>query len=290
MKMSNRTLARAVSAAIVLGAVTTGTIGFASAASAAESAKGGSICGIVWHDVNEDGIRQADEPVLPNVTIGDLNQGTRYVNSGPDGRYCLTGLPVGDYVLQANDLSGFGKSWTHDGRDSKFGFTTGLGYDHDDASNPIPIKIRKSHGKFTRVENFDAGYLTATSDLQAVQLLVAPNLPVGTPIHVGDVIDVYGAVAPSGNAAEQLGATLTLPEGMTILDRQGGMPSYVQGQQVIGDFHERRFPGAVEFVGAKVRIDQPITAGQVKVETHLGVFHDSNPNNNVLTQAFSTAG
>ncbi len=83
-----------------------------------------------------------------------------------------------------------------------------------------------------------------------------PALPGGAGPKVGDVIDVYASVTNNSNANEWLGAMLTLPEGMTPLSTQGGIPSYIQGQQVIGDFRERRGPGDCEYIGAKVRVDQ----------------------------------
>jgi hypothetical protein len=289
MKLGNRALARIVSVGIVLGAAMTGSVVLAGGASAAGSNSGGSICGTVWHDLNGDGYRQVDEPVIPGHAIG-VYGGSRHVISGADGRYCFTGLPVGDYVLQSNDRSLIDNTaWTTDGRDSKFGRTTGLGYDPVDV-NQVPIKITKKHGKYTHVDNFDSGFLDASVDLYAVQVIVAQSVPAGESYHVGDVIDVYGSVGINGNAAEQLGGTLTLPEGLTILDREGGTPSYVQGQQVIGDFQERRYPGDIEFIGARVRVDKPITAGEIKIETHRGVFPDTNPNNNVLTSTITAVG
>ncbi|MEV4316905.1 SdrD B-like domain-containing protein [Actinocrispum sp. NPDC049592] len=242
----------------------------------ASADQGGSICGTVWHDVNEDGVRDANEPVIPNHLVGLHGNGDIYVNSGDDGRYCFTNIAEGDYTLRSNDRSLLDQtSWTHPGRDSKFD-EYGAGYAAGDP-NQGPIHVTEK----TRIDDYDSGFLDARVDLHAVQIIVTKQNP-----QVGDVFEIYGSVGNSGNAPEQLNGTLTLPEGLTILDRAGGMPSYVQGQQVIGNFYERRFAGDVEFVGATVRVDKPVN-GEIKIETFRGVFPDVNPGNNVLTQPIS---
>lgn len=61
-----------------------------------------SISGIVWEDLNFDGVRQADEPGLKNVLMraGRLDSLT-----GPDGSYSFEGLAPGSHVVTVE--SGF---------------------------------------------------------------------------------------------------------------------------------------------------------------------------------------
>ncbi|MEV4318980.1 hypothetical protein [Actinocrispum sp. NPDC049592] len=284
MKISN-VVVRVLTAGVAVGAVAAGPVMLAGNASAGEVEKGGSICGTVWTDTNGDGLRQADEKPIPFHLVR-VDGRPRFALSDLNGHYCLKNLPEGGYVLKSGDRARIDQTgWTLEhptGGGSRFDNTTGLGYDYKDM-NRIPVQITKQDGKFTHVENFDSGFVPAKVDLRTVQVLVDPMSPPGKVFKVGDVIEVYGSVSNSGNVAEHLGGTLTLPEGVTILETRGGTPSHIKGQQVIGDFTERRFPGDGEFVGALVRINRPMTDAEVKIEVHKGVYKDIDPTNNVLT-------
>ncbi|WP_188317090.1 SdrD B-like domain-containing protein [Solihabitans fulvus] len=252
--------------------------------------RGGSICGTAWKDLNNDNRRQADEPVIPNHTVGIVGQGTKYVNTGADGRYCLQDLPVGTYTLQTNDRSlldgtGYANALWKPGQlpdahgASKFDLTDGMS---------APVKIEKgANGSITQIDNFDTGFVPANMDLVAARIGF-DGVPGGRDtFQVGDTFTVYGNVQNAGAVAEQLGATLTLPEGLKVLDREGGMPSEVRGQQVVGQFHERRFRNDWEFIGAKVQVVKAFSAAEIKLEVPRGVFKDINPDNNVLTRKIS---
>jgi hypothetical protein len=287
--MKIRGFARALTAGIAFGAVVAGPVMLAGNASAGEVESGGSICGTVWTDANGDGYRQAGEKPIPFHLVRVADQ-SRFAISDLNGHYCLKNLPEGGYVLKTGDRARIDQTgWTVERPDggSRFDWSTALGYDYPDGMNRRPIQITKQDGKFTHVENFDSGFLPAKVDLSTVQVLVNPWSGPNKDFKVGDVIEIYGSVANNGNVSEHLGGTLTLPEGVTILQNLGGTPSYVKGQQVIGDFTERRFPGDLEFIGARVRIDKPMTDAQIKIAVHKGVFKDINPDNNVLTGKLS---
>jgi LPXTG-motif cell wall-anchored protein len=247
------------------------------------SGSGGSICGTFWQDVNGDGIHQAAEPPMAGVDLDIGHAADTRTDSA--GHYCFTGLAAGTYTLQANDLAFLGGfDWTLPGHDSRVDWTNGT-------SGPITVAGPTSH-----VENFDVGYQKATDDLRPVQLLIDINGETKyasdqtwatTPFHVGDTFTVYGSVGIYGNLPDQLGATLTVPDGLTVLDTSGGMPSSVTGpHQVSGQFPARRFPGDIEFLGAVVRVDKPFQAGQLKVQVAPSIF-DANPNNDALTESLS---
>lgn len=245
--------------------------------------RGASICGTVWRDANGDGKRQADEPRIPNSLIGLETDQTNYTNSDADGKYCLNDIRAGRHTLGANDRLLFTprEGWTRDGQDSKFSFVNG---------RSIPVDVAAG----ATVENFDAGYQIGKMDVRTTQLLLIwggttydlkdPNTSLS--IQVGDEFTIVGGVLPEGNVAEQLRASLTLPDGLKIVDRFGGMQSHIYGQKVDGYFTERRYPGLVEFVGAQVRVEHAFAAGEIKLEAAQSIYGETNLDNNVLTVPF----
>jgi LPXTG-motif cell wall-anchored protein len=272
---------RRIYSAVLLLCLGTAPVLLSTPAFAADS--GGSICGTFWQDVNGDGIRQATEPPMAGVDL-DIGHavGTK---TDSTGHYCFTGLSAGTYTLQANDLAFLGGfDWTLPGHDSKVDWTNGT-------SAPITIA-----GPNTHIENFDVGYQKSTDDLRPVQLIIeidgeakyaSDQNWATTPFHVGDTFTIYGSVGIYGNLPDQLAATLTVPDGLTVLGTAGGMPSSVTGpHQVFGQFPARRFPGDIEFLGAVVRVDKPFQAGQLKIQAFPGIF-DANPNNDTLTEPLS---
>jgi hypothetical protein len=268
----------AVTAAIVL---TAGGVPLLTAGLAAADVDS-SISGTVWHDLNEDGVRQPDEPVIANQTIGIVGRGARSVNTDEHGQYRLDHLPPGTYTLRSNDRSmidGTGLT-IKGGKDSRF--------------DPVTAETETiTIGRGTQVTGIDAGYVTARMDLRVTQLLmcgdtdcVASNqdwADLATP-PVGKELTISGGVLPEGNVAEQLGARLTLPAGLRILDRAGGMPSTVAGHTVTGRFPQRRLPGPVEFIGVRVIADAPFDLAEIRLEVTPGVYRDVNPDNNSLTR------
>ncbi|HEY7119154.1 MAG TPA: S8 family serine peptidase [Tepidisphaeraceae bacterium] len=69
-------------------------------------AGGGSIRGVVWNDVNNDGSLQANEPLLAGWTLyldanhnGRLDSGETTATSASDGSYSFSNLPAGNYLI-----------------------------------------------------------------------------------------------------------------------------------------------------------------------------------------------
>ncbi|SDJ20455.1 Carboxypeptidase regulatory-like domain-containing protein [Actinokineospora alba] len=246
--------------------------------------RGATICGTVWRDANEDGLRQAGEPVIPNSAVGLESDGSNYQNSGVDGKYCLTDIAAGHQVLGANDRAYFTPSegWTQQGGDSKFGFTTGR-------TDPITVQAGET------ITGIDAGYRVARMDMRTSQLLMiwgGTTYDMKSPdfapsIQVGDEFTIVGGVYPDGNLAEQLRAKLTLPAGLKLMETFGGMPSTIQGQSVAGGFEGRRHPGAIEFIGVTVRVESAFQAADVRLEVDKGVYADPNLANNILTASIA---
>jgi hypothetical protein len=76
-------------------------IGFAARIDVGMNPLGGAIGGLVWHDVNEDGVVDPGEPGFGGVGIriegGDGQQWL--MNTAPDGAYRVDGLPAGYYTV-----------------------------------------------------------------------------------------------------------------------------------------------------------------------------------------------
>ena len=70
-----------------------------------------SVCGIKFNDINGDGQKQADEPVLPNWEItlsGTLNLTTE---TGSDGSYCFNNLTAGTYTVSEIQQEGWEQTY-----------------------------------------------------------------------------------------------------------------------------------------------------------------------------------
>ena len=66
-----------------------------------------SICGLKYNDLNGDGQKQANEPVLPNWEITLTGLLTMTTTTGADGSYCFNNLPAGSYTVQETQLDGW---------------------------------------------------------------------------------------------------------------------------------------------------------------------------------------
>ncbi|CRK60876.1 hypothetical protein [Alloactinosynnema sp. L-07] len=249
--------------------------------------RGASICGTSWNDANGDGKHQADEPRIGDNFLGLHNETTgrdTYENTKPDGTYCFQDIQAGTYYVGANDRLQMSpqQGWTKEGGDSKFSFVNGRS-----------AVLTLTPGQ--KIENFDAGYQVGKMDVRTTQLLLIwggttydlkdPNTNLS--IQVGDEFTIVGGVVPEGNVAEQLRANLILPDGLKIVDKFGGMQSHIYGQKVSGYFTERRHPGLVEFVGAKVKVERAFSNAEIKLEAERSIFGETNLANNVLTVPFA---
>jgi protocatechuate 3,4-dioxygenase beta subunit len=68
-----------------------------------------SISGVVFHDLNNDGVRDAGEPAIPNatVTLNGAAGGPVTVQTGSDGTYTFTNLAPGTYSVVETQPAGF---------------------------------------------------------------------------------------------------------------------------------------------------------------------------------------
>ncbi|GAA2665311.1 MULTISPECIES: SdrD B-like domain-containing protein [Actinosynnema] len=244
----------------------------AAPAALAEEATG-TVTGIVWHDLNANGLRDAGEPGVKNAYVGIKGLNSSYVATAEDGSYSIT-APAGDHVVHLGDNSGFGKVWgpQADGG-SAFGLCTG---------ETAPISV--GAGETVRV---DGGLVTASFDFQPTEFALSPAKDV---YAVGDVVEVLGGITHDGAGCYSTHATLDLPDGVTKLDRLGDyLPFYATDKpnQVTGQAAERRAAGHAYTLGARVVIDRPLNAAEFKISTMWNDSFDPDHTNNSLTTAIN---
>jgi SdrD B-like domain len=81
-----------------------------------------TIGGLKWNDINGNGVRDADEPGLPGVTVyldlndnAQLDEGEPTTLTGADGKYLFTGVPPASYVVREIVPAGFQQTFAPDG-------------------------------------------------------------------------------------------------------------------------------------------------------------------------------
>ncbi|MGW3966671.1 SdrD B-like domain-containing protein [Amycolatopsis sp. NPDC005003] len=245
-------------------------------AAPAHAADTGSISGDVWLDSNSNGLREVGEPAIAGHYM--LLEGTNTVVQTDDkGQYEFKNLPPGSYSVKSTDRAGFGEGWTTVGGDSKFAGADGRHWD------PVVLTAGR------RVTHLDSGFATAKVDYRAGQIIISNPAP-----KVGDVIDIIGSAVPVGNVYDQFGGQLSLPDGLRVVERLGGMPKYYATEpagKVTGFFYDRRHPGAYEFVGARVVVEKPLSAAEIKMTAWKGLFGGTDPDlaNDVLSATLTTS-
>jgi hypothetical protein len=125
-------------------------------ASASEPGCAGMISGIVWHDANGNGIREAGETSLSGVTLKLLDgDGVLVATSSSDffGLYGFVGLCAGDYVIEVDESTlpqGFEPAPCNVGDDDTI--------DNDCSGAPVTLADDESTST-----NVDFGYVQAVS-------------------------------------------------------------------------------------------------------------------------------
>jgi hypothetical protein len=235
-----------------LALAVTAPLALAGQATAADT---GSISGVVWHDADSNGVRDAGEaPIKGHYVVIDGTD--KVVQSDDQGRYEFKNLRRGYYRVKSTDRSGWGQGWTRANADSKFRANDG-GLD-----SPVELKAGAS-------VTLDSGFATAKVDTSVWHISISNPTP-----KVGDVIDIVGSTVHNGNVYDQFGGQLTLPAGLRVVERLGGMPKYYETEpagKVTGYFYDRKPSGLPEWVGARVVVEQPID-GEIRFEVMKGLF------------------
>ncbi|GAA3617922.1 hypothetical protein GCM10022267_00170 [Lentzea roselyniae] len=164
------------------------TVGLVAAAAAllavspAIAERPNTINGEIWLDVNEDGVRQAEEPPLAGVVVG-LPGKPANATTDERGRYRFTGLADGTYEIEFNQPVGHGL--TVPGRDSDVDWLR---------SGRHTVTVQ--HGSRQRV---DAGYRKANHD-RSVGIVEADRAT----IAVGERVTFKVFYGNVGNVADQI--------------------------------------------------------------------------------------
>jgi hypothetical protein len=256
-----------------LALAVTAPLALAGTAQADDSA---SILGIVWHDLDSDGIREVGEPTIAGQWMFIDGTG-KAVQSNADGFFEFTNLAPGSYVIGSADRSlSHGQGWTREGFSSRFGQATGR-------TKPIQLEAGQ------RYALLESGFATAAVDTKVNQLFISNPNP-----KVGDVIDVVGSTVHNGNVYDQFGGQLTLPEGLRVVERLGGMPKYYETEpagEVTGFYYDRKPANLPEWVGARVVVEKPLNGAEIRFEAWKGLFRgtDANLANDVETKTLTTS-
>ncbi|MDT7785703.1 MAG: hypothetical protein QOF58_4122 [Pseudonocardiales bacterium] len=262
MKISTRLAALALTVAAPLALAGT-----------AQAAPTGSISGVAWLDENGNGVREANEaPIAGHYMV---IQGTdNVVQTDAHGRYTFKNLSAGTYRVKSTDRYGWGQGWI--GGASPFRGANG------ELWWPVELKAGR------HVKDLDTGFVTGKVDYDAFGISISNPNPA-----VGDVIDIVGAATIHGNVYDQFGAQLTLPDGLRVVERLGGMPKYYETEpagKVTGFFYDRRSPGLTEFVGARVVVEKPLNGAEIKLDAWKALYRstDTNAANDVFTKSLTT--
>jgi hypothetical protein len=113
----------------------------------------GHIAGVTWHDVDEDGIRTAPEPLLDGVRVNLFNAATNALVASATtmiGEFAFTGLDAGDYRVEVDPATlplGFQPTLANVGED-----------DRDSDGSPVVVTL---NSLTPRVTTLGFGYVTA---------------------------------------------------------------------------------------------------------------------------------
>ncbi|MEV6241655.1 SdrD B-like domain-containing protein [Lentzea sp. NPDC051838] len=237
----------------------------------------GSIYGFVWEDANNNGVREVGEAPIAGhwMYIDGTNKAAQ---SDANGRYEIKGLAAGSYIVGSGDRSlSHGQGWSRAGFSSRFSQANGK------MTSPVQLEAGQQYGMF------DSGFVTGVVDTKVNQLFISNPNP-----KVGDTIDIVGSTVHNGNVYDQFGGQLTLPEGLRVVERLGGMPKFYETEpagKVTGYFYDRKPGGLPEWVGARVVVEKPLDGAEIKFDVWKGLFRNSDTNlsNDTETKTITTS-
>jgi len=177
----------------------------------------GDIGDQVWNDLNRNGLQDAGEPGLPNVTVAIYTAGGTLAGStvtDSDGRYLFAELLPGDYYLQFTAPAGYALSAVDQGGDD------GLDSDADPATGRTAATTLTS-GEIDL--GWDAGLYILVPDIHLEKSTngMDADLPAGPSVPVGDAVTWSYTVTNPGDVPLS---------GVTVTDNQSGVqPEYLSG-------------------------------------------------------------
>ena len=237
-----------------------------------------TVKGVAWKDLNGDGIRQPDEPLLPGVTL---------LGSGPIAYTDATGHY--SVKMPASRLSRFQAS-QYSIEDGAFVLTRphqgdpATDSDFDWATEAIEPQQPPVDGV---LDNVDVGYKPSTADPSLVSL--TPDQAPGT-AHVGDLISYTFKTAVTDTPA-MFGVAVQLPDGVIIDGPQtlNTSQTKVNGGVNINFLSGAQMPGDTREVRLSLRVIKPVSGTITATVINYG-GRDVNPDNNSASAPLELAG
>ena len=193
--------------------------------------KVGSVGGVAWHDLNGDGIRDDNEPVLGGVTVtvnGPDGKTVATVTTNADGSYLVPNLVPGNYTVVFTTLDGYlpmgggqssapvatisvvgGEEARADAGYVKLGKATGIVWEdkdgdgvRDEGEGPlsgVTVTVTDEDGNTHQVTTGADGTWTVDDLPPGTYTVVVTPLP-GTVVTVGGNTTI--TIEPTGNTAE----------------------------------------------------------------------------------------
>lgn len=240
-----------------------------------------TIKGVAWKDLNGDGIRQPNEPLLPGIKIHGT---TEDVTTDATGHYTLHNVSaLDDTPAQASPYSIEGGAFVltrpHQGdpaTDSDFDWDAGWAEVHQKPVDGV-------------IDNVDVGYKPSTSDpsLSAI----SPDQAPGT-VKVGDEI-TYTIYTTVTDTPAMFGVLVQFPDGIQASDRQltGGTVEDLVGTTgvKVGFLRGAQLPGGERAFQVAAKVVKPVNGMVTATLTDLQ-GKDVNPKNNSNSIPLQIAG
>ncbi len=157
-----------------------------------------SIAGVIWEDLDSNGIEDGGEPPVPGVTVNLYDADGNLIattTTGPDGSYLFTDLPAGDYTVELVTPDGMVVTTPEAGSDDT------VDSDFPYISTIVPVSVTAGED----VTDVDGGIVEENKDLSVDISTDA------TTVKVGDNVVYTINTANSGNAPV-LGGVQTVVE------------------------------------------------------------------------------
>lgn len=156
-----------------------------------------TMSGVAWKDLNGDGIRQANEPVLPGIKVGNTT-------TDATGHYTLDGISPDNPLAQVTPRvldGGYVLTRPHQGdaaTDSDFDWNNGW---------LLELRQKPVNG---RLDNVDVGYMPTKSD---AGVKVTPKQ--ANPVKVGDDV-TYEIEIDNNEFPSYVGVRVVFPDGVQL--------------------------------------------------------------------------
>jgi uncharacterized repeat protein (TIGR01451 family) len=180
-----------------------------------------SLGDFVWHDLNADGVQDAGEPGITNVTVSLYDDGgnpLRSTSTGDDGDYAFTDLTPGDYRVEFTPPNGYVFSPQDQGDDNA----------RDSDADPITGQtVMTTLDSGEHDPTWDAGLYPTSPAVELVKTVNVTTITYGAPIVTYTI-----KVTNVGNITlNPVAVTDTLPDGVSYVpDSANPALSSVNGQ------------------------------------------------------------